>query len=303
MSSFLAYFKFIHSNSLCSSSQTLRWATTTCSRNSIAKVRQLCDSDDLPRDALIDVLAGAIEHDPCDIERWNNLVIELGALDQVVKNYDKCMHEKIIMAKEGKWWGAHRRVDWGDQFFHAPEVPAAKLEFVKDIVEICLPPNAFHSQQAQYMAAKQSIEAPPIPDPNECVGWIWNPLDDDADVDPLSRMHVIDIVTIHNKMPPIKLESTQELFDPAMNESLAMSPYCKALCMKILVAGHLGFQTYVCDSVWWFAYNLWQSTQTTEDVRMTGTRNQYADGLSWLATHGIDISLHLQCRLKRSEEA
>ena len=70
--------------------------------------------------------------------------------------------------------------------------------------------------------------------------------------------------------------------------------------MKILVAGHLTgvHNQFVCNSVWWFAVNLWQSTS---NARMSDTRNHYADGLAWLAMHGIDISLHLQCRLMRTE--
>lgn len=286
----------------------MRWATKICSRTSIAKIRQLCDSNYLPRDALLDILARAIEIDPCENENWENLVSELGAVDRA-ENHGKCSHhEKEVETKEGIWWGTHRVVEWSDQFFYAPTVrdDAETPEFVrnvKDVVETFLPPS-FHGQHAQCVAVKKSNETPTISNPKECMGWIWNSLDYNADVDPVRTRHVIDIVTLPNKILPIKLESTQEFFDPDIKKSLALNPSCNALCMKIMVAGHLtGIQTqFVCNSVWRLAVNLWRSTQITNE-RMSAARNHYADGLYWLATQGIDISLHLKCRLELSESA
>ena len=267
-------------------------------------MRQLHDSNYLPRDALLNVLAGAVEHDPCAIDHWEQLVIELGAIERV-EYHDKCLHhEKSIESKEQSWWGTHRVVEWQDQFFYAPKVVDVpeKPEFVRtvtDIVETFLPPND-HGPHAQWVSAKHSKDASIIPDPIECMGWIWDPLDDEPNVEPLRTKQIIDIAILPNDMPPIKLESTQELFDPDIQENLALNPSCKALCMKILVAGHLTgvHNQFVCNSVWWFAVNLWQSAS---NARVSDTRNHYADGLAWLAMHGIDISLHLQCRLKRSE--
>ncbi len=289
-----------------SSSQTLRWANTICSTTCIAKVRQLCDSNYLHRDALLGVLAGAIEHNPCAIEHWEHLVLELGAIDRE-ENNDKCLHhEKSIESKVRRWWGAQRVVEWEDQFFHAPSVRdvAETTEFVRtvmDVVERILPYDAFHDQHG---TSNHSKDAQTISDPSGCIGWIWNPLDDTEDMDPVKTRNITDILTLPNKMTTIKLESTHELFDSGIKESLALHPSCKALCMKILVAGHLtGVQThFVCNSVWWFAVNLWQSTQTANE-RMPAAGNHYADGLAWLAMRGIDISLHLKCRLKRSISA
>jgi hypothetical protein len=143
------YFVFVNFNlfmskAYSSSSQTLRWATTTCSTTCIAKVRQLCDSNYLPRDALLSVLAGAIEHNPCAIEHWEHLVLELGAIDRA-ENNDNCLHhEKSIESKVRRWWGTQRVVEWEDQFFHAPSVrdvveTSVFVRTVMDAVERILP--------------------------------------------------------------------------------------------------------------------------------------------------------------------
>jgi hypothetical protein len=67
--------------------------------------------------------------------------------------------------------------------------------------------------------------------------------------------------------------------------------------MKIVVASHLlGVRhRFVCDSIWWLAVKLWQSSQAKE-VLPPADRNQhpYAEGLTWLSMYGIDASAYFQ---------
>ena len=255
----------------------------------------------MPRDALLDVLACAIEHNPCEKEKWACLVRNLGAFESAEK-YVTCRHEKGTNLAEGRWWGAHRVAEWEDQFFHAPDILDSHSFIgmsVKDVVATLLP-NDFHIRRAQCVGANRFEGAPPIPDPKDCMGWIWDPLDNAVGVD---FDDFIDIVALPESLPAtIKVESERDFsFVSEIEERLAFNPTCEALCMKILVARHMGVQThFVCDSIWWLAANLWQSTQESDYI-LSAANNHFADGLAWLSMHGIDLSLHLQCKLKRSE--
>eukprot|EP00571_Detonula_confervacea_P003509 CAMPEP_0172330690 /NCGR_PEP_ID=MMETSP1058-20130122/61511_1 /TAXON_ID=83371 /ORGANISM="Detonula confervacea, Strain CCMP 353" /LENGTH=1428 /DNA_ID=CAMNT_0013047915 /DNA_START=70 /DNA_END=4356 /DNA_ORIENTATION=+ len=288
---------------------TNHWANKVCSRTSITKVQKLCDESNLlPRDALLDILARAIERDPCDRKNWARLVNALGALD--IKESDaQCLHAISLQSLEGcRWRGKHRVTEWEDQFFRAPKSTdkVVKPEFVRivsDIVDSALFSNVRHVQNVQRMAANScGGEAITSHDPKDCMSWIWNPLEDTREVD-YDRGAFVDDALLPMNNSTMALNSHSELlFNSEIQEQLSRNPSCEALCMKIVVACHLmgNWHPFVCNSIWWLAVKLWQSTQTTDKL-MPADRNTYCDGLTWLSMHGLDISVYLQCRLKSEE--
>ena len=266
--------------------QTYCWATKVCTRASIEKVILLCESNYLPRDGLIDVLASAIERDPCEREHWARLVKALGAVEE---------ENAALHSEEGhKWWGALRVTHWEDQFFYAPFTAKAAKQTIVDIVSSFV---ESHVAKAERLALDPPDQALLIPAPEECLGWIWNPLEDGTDV-----THNYDILIDGGLLPQKTCASSfdsqrNSLFDSVIHERLARNPSCEALCMKIVVASHLlGVRhRFVCDSIWWLAVKLWQSSQAKE-VLPLADRNQhpYAEGLTWLSMYGIDASSYFQ---------
>ena len=285
--------------------QTYHWAVKVCSRTSIAKVQQLCELNHLPRDALLDILAGAIEHNPCDRKGWARLVEALGAVDSK-GNGSRCLHTNSVQSEKGcSWWGEYRVAEWEDQFFYAPKsnAKAVKSEFVSLVsaaVESTSLSNMSRSQIFQQKAEEEGANNS-LPCPKECMSWIWNPLEDTDDVD-YDLDGFIDDVLFPENTSTIELHSQNELLlDPEIQKRLSSNPSCEALCMKIVVACHLMgiWHPFVCNSIWRLAVKLWQSKQAKYQ-NGRAKRSGYDDGLAWLSMYGLDISLYLQCRLRRS---
>ena len=121
----------------------------------------MCESKYLPRDGLIDVLASAIERNPCERKNWARLVNALGAVKE---------EDIAIQSEEGhKWWGALRVTHWGDQFFHAPESAAKAVK--PDFVDIVSSIVESHVEKAKRLANPPD-KALQISAPEECLGWV-----------------------------------------------------------------------------------------------------------------------------------
>ncbi len=249
------------------------------------------ESNYLPRDSLLDVLASAIERDPCERANWARLVDALGT----VKEENAARH---LHSQEGrkKWWGTLRVTHWEDDFFHAPEitVEAVKSDFVDTVSSFVIS----HVAKAKHLAV-QPDDSLSIPAPEDCLNWMWNPSKDGAGV---THTHdsLPDDELLPGKTSTSAIHSQRDLlFDSGINERIARHPNCEALCMKIVVASHLlGIQhKYVSDSIWWLAAKLWQSSQANEMiVTSSNNKNSYAEGLTWLSMYRIDTSA---CLLQR----
>ena len=286
---------------ILSSFQTYHWAVKVCSKTSMAKVHQLCESKHLPRDALLDILACAIEHNPCERNNWFRLVKTLGAVGLTRKSDTECLHGKHEQSEEGQgWWGKHRVAEWEDQFFRAPKstAKAVKPEFVR-MVSAVVDPLCQNVQQIEDKSLEG--EAISIHDPQECMEWIWNPVEDNGGMDYDRDAFMNDVLLPANTSNIAFSSQSELLFDSEIQERLSGNPSCEALCMKIVVACHLlgAWHPFVCDSIWWLSVKLWQSTQTSDQLK-PAKRNNYDDGLAWLSMHGLDISVYLQCRLEHS---
>ena len=231
---------------------------------------------------MIDVLASAIERDPCEREHWARLVKALGAVEEE----SAALHSE----ERHKWWGALRVTHWEDQFFHftAKAVKPKFVDIVSSVVES-------HVAKAERLAMNPPDKALSIPAPEECLGWIWNPLEDGTDVTH-NYSKLIDGGLIPQKTSASSFDSQRNpLFDSVIHDRLARHPSCEALCMKIVVASHLlGVRhRFVYDSIWWLAVKLWRSSQANE-LLAPADRNQnpYAEGLTWLSMYGIDASAY-----------
>jgi hypothetical protein len=269
-----------------SSRQIYCWAKKVCSKKSIEQVHVLCESNYLPRDSLLDVLACAIECDPCERANWARLVDALGAV-----NEENAARRHNSREGRKKWWGAFRVTHWEDEFFHAPDIIAEA--FSPDSFDSVLSFVESHVAIAKHLAV-QSDESLSTPAPEDCLNWMWNPFEDGADV---THAHdsLADDEVLPGKTSTSSMRSQRDLLDVSANERIARHPSCEALCMKVVVASHLlGMQNqYVSDSIWWLAAKSWR------EARSSINQNAFADGLTWLSMYGIDT---LAClRHRRSE--
>ena len=270
------------------------------------KVEQLYESNYLPRDALLNVMACAIDQDPGERENWARFVRVLGHVDRNDNENDVCLHMPAKFNEE-HWWGKNLVAE--KEFFRVSKSALQKVKpkfvhMVAAVVDSALASFA-HAKQVPRIELNVRRDMP-IPDPSECMDWIWkedkNDMnDDDYDTAMRDNIHMLPTNT-----PPIS-STFQEgpLFEPEIQERLSRNPSCESLCMKILVACHLlgVWHPFVCNSVWWLAVKLWHSSQqsTTDQLKQASFEsNIYANGLAWLEMHGLDISVYIQCRLKHS---
>ena len=287
--------------------QTYQWATKTCcSKTSIARVHLLCQSKHLPRNSLHDILARAIEQNPCDKENWARFVKMLGDVPTTSVG-THCLHKKPDQSSETerKWWGKDRVTEWTDEFFYAPKssITVSKSEVVREIsaaVDSALSSNHLSSgQDIQHNASNShGNEAVTFPKPSECMDWIRNPADDNASDD----VYDVDLLMNDALLPAntAKVASNSSSGQLLLDSEIG-DPSCEALCMKIVVACHLvGLShPFVCDSIWWLAVELWQSTHSSSSQCGSGEKNPCAGSLRWLSKQGLIISSYLHCQSKR----
>ena len=248
----------------------------------------LCEANFLPKDAVLDILASFVERDPCERSNWSRLVNALGAVDE----------DRLHSTKENcKWWGEHRMNHWEDQFFHAPQptTKAMKPEFI-DMVS-CAVETHVHLT-ANRLAVNPPDQAPSIPSPKECLDWIWN---SHEDVTEIVNHSFIDSLQFPDSTSTSSIDLQQQKDSHSkVHDRLVRNPTCEALCMKIVVASHLlGMRhSFVCNSIWWLAVKVWQSTQANEALKRENRRhNPYTNGLAWLSIYGIDVSCYLDRRI------
>ena len=278
--------------------QSYHWAAKLCSEASIAKVQHLCESNHLPRDALLEILACAVERNPCESKRWVRLAQALG---------DVKLTRNVQFQEKSEWWGKQRATEWENQFFLAPKstTHVVKPEFVRT-VSVAIDPlvgQAGPSLIAKEQTGKKSFKETAIsmPKPQECMGWIWSPADDNCVKDEVSGVST-DEAFLPANTSNIEFDSHNEsLFDSETHQRFSGNTFCEALCLKTVVACHLlgARHPFVQNSVWWLSVKLWQSTQAA-DMRKPTNSFEYRDGLAWLTMYGVDIRMHLHCRLNHS---
>ena len=262
------------------------------------KVQRLCESNLLPRDALIEILAIAVERNPCQRRNWARLVKSLGALPSSTDTNKECLHDKQAEFDEVQQWKTRQRAfEWEDQFFYTP-TSATKLvkpEFVRIVtaaVEKALPSMKTNG------VCSCGGGAVSMPDPIECMGWICDPGKDNAmefDQGAVVNDSLLPENTILNALD----HQNEPECDSEILGRLKHNPSCEALCMKIVVASHLigAYHPFVCNSIWWLALKLWQSCD-----KFDGKENSFVNAFSWLSSYGLDSSVYLRCRLNQSIE-
>ena len=260
------------------------------------KIQQLCESNLLPRDTLIDILASAVERNPCQRKNWARLVKTLGALPASKETDEEGLHEKQIEADGDQQWKTRQRVvDWEDEFFLTPKsaIKLVKPEFVRMVTTAV--GNALPSTKSHQRDAHVAPGVATMPNPTECIRWICDPVQDNGVV--FDQGAVVKDSMLPGIMMPNELQDDTRS-DPDQ-ELLPHDPACEALCMEIVVASHLmgAYHPFVCNSVWWLALKLWQSTDT-----LNGNENSFVDAISWLSSYGLDSSVYLRCRLNQSTE-
>ena len=246
-------------------------------------------------------MACAIDQDPSKRENWARFVRVLGRIDQNDNENGVCLHMPAKFNEE-HWWGKNLVVA-EKEFFRVPQSALQKVKpkFVKIVAAVVDSALATFAQVQQVPQIESNASKDmPIPDPSECMNWIWredeNDMNDDY-TDMRENIHMLPTDT-----PPIAPPFLEE---PEIQERLSHNPSCEARCMKILVASHLlgVWHPFVCNSVWWLAVKLWHSNQQSTTDQFAPTmfaNNSYANGLAWLEMHGLDISVYIQCRLKHS---
>jgi len=279
---------------------TYQWATkANTTESSIIKVRQLCEANLLPRDALLDLLACAVEKNPCRRENWVHLVNALGRVyASTGNNHDECLHSEESTDQERRdcWWGKDRVSTWKEEFFNnlpKSATQAVKPEFVcivSQVVESILVDSPYQDHINKEETLNESSVS--MPNPGECMEWIWDP-QDTSDVD-------YDENNLKNDLLPSTKEADQSQEELVHSMEISHHPTCEAMCMNIVVASHLlgVWHPFVCNSIWLFSVKLWQSQQQTISDDKS---NAYAEGLAWLKMYGVDASVYIQCRLKHSK--
>jgi len=253
---------------------------------------------------LLDILAFAVERDPCEEKNWTRLVNMLGPID-ATSNSDKCQHTLTsVQSGDGSWWGKRRVLEWEEQFFHPPKssTKAVKPEFVRLVaaaVDSALSQTSEGRTVKRVAGTTSKAGDTSMPNPKECLGWIWNP-QQDAIIDDYDQDVIEDMLPTNSSEGDLNFQHMTTISE--ILESLSSNPMCEALCMKIIVACHLmgAWHPFVCNSIWWLAVKLWQTTQAADQSWADG-RNQFSDSLVWLSMHGLNILAYLQCRLKQSK--
>ena len=260
----------------------------------------MCESNYLPRDALLDALAKSVEQDPCDRMKWVQLIKALRGV-HTKESGDVCLHAIKSEEHEHSWWGKDRAAEWEELYFSQPKsatqlVKSKFVDAVAAVVESALSSLDATPQSDTVKEMKYSNDNVSIPDPKECMGWIWNPLEDTAEVN--RDLSLLDILPSN-----INVSTSQEeevIVQSEYQERLSHKPSCEAICMKIIVACHMlgKYHPFVCNSIWWLAVKLWHVQKT----RLVIEDSVYYNGLAWLSECGLDISIYIQCRLENSEK-
>jgi hypothetical protein len=273
---------------------TYRWAVKCCSRVSLSKVQSLYDNNKLPLDALLDVLAGLVEQNSCDIVNWTLLVAALGGIGTVAEmNVGECSdgcnalhdgfcinHSRHQERKKGVWWwGTSRASDWESKFFAASGSNVIiSCDFKRAILEADTSARWKNVDQSQVITARASNdEAQLTDDPLSCLDFLFDEEegDNEADID-LSNEHLL---------PGKQASSNSELTsaDWLHLRSKITNNHMRALCLKVIVACHLlgVWHPFIMNSIWWLLEKSRASHQSASET------------LHLLALHGLDIQAYI----------
>jgi len=279
---------------------TYHWAVKSCSKVSLARVQSLYDDKKIPLDALLDVLAGIVEQNACDIRNWSMLVTALGGVGTAAEAKcnmtrqcsDGCIalhkgfclnHTRQQERKEGVWWwGKSRALDWEPKFFAAPRFnAAASHDFIRAVLDANSSANWMSIDRRQVITARASNQEASLPDdPQDCMDWLFDEEegDNDTDID-LSYEHLLP--GKHTSNTILTSEDQLDIQSKITNRQM------RALCLKVIVACHLYTPShpFVSNSIWWLS------------VKSNASNQSACESLHWLALHGLDIQAYIKKRL------
>lgn len=256
---------------------TLQWAVASRSKVSLSRVQSLYDNKKIPLDALLDVLAGLVEQNCCEISNWAMLVAALGGVGSAMDA--SCIEER----EEGvRWWGKSRASDWESKFFAVSESnTATSNDFISAVLDADSSTHWKSVDRSQIILPQASDEGVQIPDdPQDCMDWLYDDEegDNDTDID-LSYEHLL-------PGKPTSSDAVLSSADHLEMRSKITNKQMRALCMKIVVACHLlgVWHPFVSNSIWWLSVKaLWSNQSACESLR-------------WLALHGLNIRAFIRSR-------
>lgn len=284
---------------------TYHWAVKSCSKISLARVQSLYDNKKIPLDALLDVFAGLVEKNACDIHNWSMLVTALGGVGTAAEAKcnttpvckqcsDGCIalhngfcvnHKRQQERMEGVWWwGKSRASEWESKFFASPTMSnvATSNDFIHTVLGADSSAHWKNLDRRQAITARESNQEVTLPDdPQDCMDWLFDEEegDNDTDID-LSYEHLLPGKNTSNTI----LTSTDHQIDYQLKK--IFNKQMRALCLKVIVACHLlgVWHPFVSNSIWWLA------------VKSRASNQSACESLHWLALHGLDIQAYLQKR-------
>ncbi|KAL7440478.1 hypothetical protein ACHAXM_007270 [Skeletonema potamos] len=280
---------------------TYQWAIKSRSMASLQRVQSLYADKKIPLDALLDVLAGFVEQNACDIRSWSMLVTALGGVGTTAEAKcnttrqcsDGCIalhkgfclnHTRQQERKEGVWWwGKSRAHDWESKFFAAPRSNVATShDFIRSLLGAKSSAYWKSLDRSQVITARAASQEASLPDdPQDCMDWLFDEEEGDNDTD-------IDLGYEH--LLPGKSTSTTILSsdDQLGNQSKITNSQMRALCLKIIVACHLFSPNhpFVSNSIWWLS------------LKSHASNISACESLHWLALHGLDIQSYIKKRLR-----
>ena len=279
--------------------QTYKWAYKDCSDAAIASVHALYEINQIPLNYLLDVLARAVESDPCNKVHWYQLVNILSATKSLLATKVCSLQCEVSTGEEddGESWCQKYRLKWEDDFFHSPphSTLMVKPEFVTMVLDaidfefsaasgMCVDDRPENSQLAKGQAFTSSLQC--------CLDWIWTSSYDDTLQEGLSS-GLVDSTLLPTHAPKVT-KTRNDFLDKNLSlkmtqDKLCNDPTCEALCLRVFVAYHMfGDCDFVWNSIWWLAVKHWKANQQSH------SSNVYYVGLNWLNLQGINIRKNLE---------
>ena len=293
---------FLHRHALFSTVNRLhaytsyRWAASKfCSDLSLARVQSLYAKQKIPLDALLDVLAGLVEQNACDVSKWGMLVTALGGVGTPMKTNGECsegcnaLHDGLFVnhaIEQDKrngvwWWGQSRRSDWETNFFISPrnDPDITSCDCIRMDLDGKFSAEWEGYDQRQIVNSKILHQETILPDDiQDCMDWLFDEEEGDNDIDiDLSYEHLLPYHhTPDTHISEDQLDSLSKITNKPM----------KVLCLKIIVACHmLGvWHPFVSNSISWLL------------VKTRASNKSASESLRWLAIRGLNIQSYIQQR-------
>ncbi|KAL3798573.1 hypothetical protein HJC23_011877 [Cyclotella cryptica] len=271
---------------------TYKWAYKDCCDDAIARVQSLYEKDHIPLNYLLDILARAVESEPCNTVHWYRLVHFLGATT-TVPVVKVCSPQ----GNNGETWCQKYKSEWEGNFFHSPphSTLMAKPDFVTMVLDAidldffatnskCVDSRSKNSQFPKGGPFTSSLQC--------CLDWIWTSSYDDSVQESLSSS-LVDTTRLPTYVSKVT-QTTSDFLDQNLSlkniqEQLCNDPTCEAICLRVFVAHHMfGDCDFVCNSIWWLAVKQWKAKLKS------CAPNGYIIGLHWLHLQGLDIRQYIE---------